>query len=171
MDYVFIDIETTGLEPKNSHIISLAATKVRNGVAISNFSTYVRCPKPILKEVISVTGIYEEHLVGAPTIDEALKAFFDFVKGCILVCYNLPFADKFLSYHSKKCGLYYDSVYTQKIDVLPIVKEKLGDELKRNGSLSFLHHVADYFGIPHYLNDCLSEAILLSKVYDKLMSR
>lgn len=168
MEYVFIDIETTGLEPENSHIISLGATYVRDGKTIDNFFTFVQCPVPLSEEVTRVTGIYAEHLAAAPEIGEALKAFFDFGKECVLVCYNLPFADKFLSYYAKKCGFNYDEIYNQKIDVLPIVKEKLGDELKRNGSLSFLRHVADYFGIPHYLNDRLSQAILLSKVYEKL---
>lgn len=168
MDYVFIDIETTGLEPENSHIIALGATKVVGGKTVANFFTYVNCPLNMPQITTELTGIYEEHLVGAPEIGEALKAFFGFSKGCVLVCYNLPFADKFLSHNAEKCDLDYDDIYKQKIHVLPIVKEKLGEELKSKGSLSFLRRVADYYGIPHYLNDCLSEAILLSKVYDKL---
>ena len=168
MEYTFIDIETTGLEPENSHIISLGGIYVRDGKTIDNFFTYVKCPVPLCEEVTKVTGIYNEHLVGAPEIDEALKMFLSYCTDSTIVCYNMPFADKFLSYYEKKCGLNYNWNNNEKIHVLPIVKEKLGEELKRNGSLSFLRHVADYFGIPHYLNDCLSQAILLSKVYEKL---
>lgn len=170
MDYVFIDIETTGLEPENSHIIELSATKVRNGVAISNFSTFVLCPVRLPKAITGLTGIYDEHLANAPDIKEALKAFFEFGWGCVMVDYNLPFADKFLAYYAEKCGLNYDGVYIQKIDVLPLAKKKFADKLKRKNKHPYLKHIADFCKIPNSRNDCLSQAILLSKVYGKLIA-
>lgn len=168
MDYVFIDIETTGLEPENAHIISVGATKVVGGKTVANFFTYVNCPRNMPQITTELTGIYKEHLIGAPEIGEALKALFGFFEGCALVGCNLPFADKFLAHYAKQCGLDYGGVYAQKIDVSQIVKEKLGEELKRRSCSPFLHRIADYYGIPHYLNDCLSQAILLSRVYENL---
>ena len=171
MDYVFISIETTGLDPKISHIIELAATKVRDGEEIANFSTFVSCPEPVPEEVTVATGIDDETLADAPELKVALDAFFEFGRGCVLVDYTLPFSEKFLAYYATKCGLNYDAVYSEKIHVLPIVKEKLAETLKREKRLSFLPYVAEHYKIAHDWNcNGLSKAILLAKVFAKLQS-
>ena len=164
MDYVFVDLETTGLTPKNAYIIGIGATKVRNGKTVANFETYVRCPAPIPEEITALTGILEEHLVGAPELKEALQAFFDFGRDCTLVGYHLSFDDAFLTYYAKAAGLEYEGVFCRKIDALPLAEQVLSEKLKK----FYMRSVAEYFKIPYCRSDCLTDAIITAKVYEKL---
>ena len=67
--YVAIDLETTGLNPKEDKIIEIGGILVRDGVVAKEKATLVN-PRKILSEHIKeLTGIEDSELEQAPGIE------------------------------------------------------------------------------------------------------
>lgn len=173
MDYVAISMEVAWENSDTPHIVELAATKVSCGKVIENFSTLVSCPISVSKEdEKKYVNVYDEQLVGAPNIKEALMAFFSFCKGYTLAGYFLPLDLEVLTYNAKKYGVdlnwdvqRYDELCSQNIYVYSLVRKKLKGKLK----IEALPFVARHLGITDcYRNDSLAEAIQTAKIYEKL---
>ena len=59
MNYVALDIETTGLNPKYDKIIEIGAVRVRDGKAEDTFSSFVNPAKSLPTRIIELTGIQD----------------------------------------------------------------------------------------------------------------
>ncbi len=68
--YVCVDIETTGLDPKNDHIIEVAVVKFDDEKIIEEWSSLIKCPIKLPEFTKRLTGITDEMLIDAPTLDE-----------------------------------------------------------------------------------------------------
>ena len=52
MDYVAVDIETTGLYPKYDKIIEIGAARVRDGKVEDTFSVFVNPGQSLLPKIV-----------------------------------------------------------------------------------------------------------------------
>lgn len=77
-EIVCFDIETTGLNRKYEVIIEIGAVVLKNGEITDRFNTFVSPGRILSPEIIRLTGITDEMLVGAPSQEEALRAFLAF---------------------------------------------------------------------------------------------
>ena len=68
-DYTVFDIETTGLDSSYDEIIEIGAIKVRNGTIVSKFHSFVKPQREIDEYVVELTGITNEMVKNAPTIE------------------------------------------------------------------------------------------------------
>ena len=95
-DFICIDLETTGLNPKKDRIIEIGAVKVRNGQIVETFQQLID-PKQQLEERVEVlTGISSEELEGQPTIQEILPALKEFLVEDVLLGHRVLFDYSFL---------------------------------------------------------------------------
>ncbi len=112
-DFVVIDTETTGLDFDYCSLIEVSAIRYKDDTPVSTFSSLI---KPPLEEVWSLddgdngtwieryvdefitelTGITNEMLASAPTKDEVIPTFLDFVQDSILIGHNVSFDINFL---------------------------------------------------------------------------
>lgn len=104
---VVVDIETSGLfcgeeGRENAHILEIAALRLDHFHEAERFHSYVACPVALSEEILTLTGITDEMLAGAPSVEQTLKEFAAFSEGAILVWLNLPFDCKFLDYYGAK---------------------------------------------------------------------
>lgn len=91
-DFVVIDLETTGRDPRTCEIIQLSAVRYQDHVESSYFSTYVdpRCHIP--QDATRVNGITDSMVEGAPHIEDVLGEFVAYVLGSSYVTgYNVGF--------------------------------------------------------------------------------
>lgn len=98
-DYTVIDIETTDLSPEYGEIIEIAAIKYRNGVTVDSFSSLVALPEyygELDSFITQLTGITNEMLSSAPTIEDVLPDFKTFIGKDILIGHNVAFDINFL---------------------------------------------------------------------------
>lgn len=97
-DYIAFDIETTGLDASWCEIIEIAAVKVRAGTVVDEFSSLVK-PKdfPIPQFIVDLTGISNEMLIEAPSIEEVISRFESFIDDFTLIGHNVCFDAKFVS--------------------------------------------------------------------------
>ena len=98
MNFVALDVETTGTLSYMDHIVELAAVRFSKGETEDHFSTLVNPGIPIPKEASRINGITDEMLKDQPTIEEGiLKDFSGFCGKEPLVAHNAIFDFQFLS--------------------------------------------------------------------------
>jgi DNA polymerase-3 subunit epsilon len=95
-NFTVIDLETTGLDSYYDEIIEIAAIKVRNKEIVDKFETLVNPNFPVDDFITQLTGITNEMLENAPSIEEVLPKFLDFVKDDIILGHNVNFDINFL---------------------------------------------------------------------------
>lgn len=91
-----VDLETTGLSPCNDSIIEISALKVIDNVVVDSFSQLVNPGFEIDSFISNLTGITNEELSSAPSIDEVLPDFREFIGDDIILGYNVNFDINFL---------------------------------------------------------------------------
>lgn len=88
-DYLAVDIETTGLNPKTDRIIEIGAVRVRGG-EIAESRDWLINPRCSLPEfVVNLTGITEAMLADAPAIDSVISEFADFCGDDVLLGHHI----------------------------------------------------------------------------------
>lgn len=96
MDYLCVDLETTGLSPKTDKIIEIGAVKVKNGQIVDTFEAFVRPGVTLPERVAALTGIAAEDLEQAPVIAEILPQFLTFAEELPLLGHRILFDYSFL---------------------------------------------------------------------------
>lgn len=111
-DLAVIDFETTGLSPYKDRIIEIAAVKMLNGEVHDTFITLVNPKISIPKSIIKMTGITNDMVKSAPTIDYIMPELITFIAGLPVAAHNAPFDIGFLE---ANCN---DSINLTIIDTL-----------------------------------------------------
>ena len=98
--FAVIDLETSGGSPKSgAGITEIGVVKVRGGVVLGTFQSFVDPGHSLPAFITQLTGISDEMLVSAPFIDEVLPTLFEFLGSpdeTVLVAHNSPFDMSFL---------------------------------------------------------------------------
>ncbi len=97
--YIIVDIETTGLSKESSRITEIAAVSFDGEKILDTFQTLVNPGKPIPAFITHLTGISNEMVKDAPTIDKALPDFLEFLQDHIMVAHNATFDHWFLNHN------------------------------------------------------------------------
>jgi DNA polymerase III epsilon subunit family exonuclease len=98
--FVVFDLETSGAAPsKGAAVTEIGAVKVLGGKVIGEFESFVNPGHYLSEFITSLTGITDAMLAGAPTIDQILPSFIDFLGAgneTVLVAHNAPFDMSFV---------------------------------------------------------------------------
>ena len=164
-EFVAFDLETTGLSPRTDEIIEIGAVVMKQGREVARYQTFVDPHRKLLKETTDLTGITDDMLVGAPSIEEALPEFLKFVDGRILVAHNADFDTAFIREACKKLGHPY--TYTSA-DTL-VLSQNLMTKLNRHK----LNIVADALSLPEFnhhraADDAVTCGMIMAKFMDML---
>lgn len=87
--YVCLDMEATGLSPRNDRIIELGAIKVVDGVETDCFSTFVNPGRRLDERIVELTGITDDDLKDAPYINDIIGNFVDFTEDLPLLGHHI----------------------------------------------------------------------------------
>ncbi len=107
--FVAFDLETTGLSPWADRIIEIGAVLMENGKELKRFQTFVD-PGVLLKpRTTELTGITQEMLRGAPSIETVMPEFLAFIGDHVLVAHNADFDMGFIRKACHELGLPFDN--------------------------------------------------------------
>ncbi len=120
LNFIVIDIETTGLSYTQDDIIEISALKYEKAVKTDSYNTLIRLSHPLPKHIIQLTGITDQDLAGGKTVKEALKELKGFCGDEVLVFHNQSFDLNFLNYHLEKS--WKTRFYNQTLDTLELSK-------------------------------------------------
>ena len=107
-EFVAFDLETTGLSSRTDTIIEIGAVIMKSGKEIDRFQTFVAPGRKLEQKIIDLTGITDAMLVDAPSIEEVLPKFLEFIGDRVLVAHNSDFDTGFIRAACEKMGLTYD---------------------------------------------------------------
>ena len=117
--YVVFDLETTGFSSKNDKIIEIGAVKIRNGEIIDNFSEFVNPRRPIPYKIIELTGINDDMVRDAQSIEDILPRFIEFIGDSVVVAHNASFDCSFISKNCNDLGLKFEPTI---VDTVPLCR-------------------------------------------------
>lgn len=107
MQEIVLDLETTGLEPKNGHkIVEIGAIKLDKNRNMTKdiFHHYVNPQRSMPQEAYDIHGIDDAMLADKPIFAVVAEAFVEFIKGSTLIIHNASFDIKFLNHELKLLG-------------------------------------------------------------------
>ena len=139
-NYVVFDIETTGLDPEFDEIIEIGAVKIKDGIKIDTFNSLIKPEYEIDEFITELTGITNEMVENAPSIDEVLPKFMDFINDYIIIGHNVNFDINFIYDNLEELNI--SPITNDFVDTLRISR-RLIPELKHHK----LSDLANYFNI------------------------
>lgn len=95
--YVGVDLETTGVDHRSDAIIEIGAVRIVDGEVDGTFSTFVDPGREIPSDVVYLTGISDDDVRGAPSIDDVLPDLVEFLGESPLVAHQASFDVNFLN--------------------------------------------------------------------------
>jgi DNA polymerase III subunit epsilon len=163
---VFLDTETTGLDPKLGHrIIEVGAVEaVGRRLTGNDFHRYINPNRDIDPGAVAVHGITAEFLVGKPKFAEVAKDLAAFLENATVVIHNAAFDLAFLEAEFSLIRMKASVIESRKdvVDSLALARAKFPG--KRNS----LDALCERFGIDNSsrnLHGALLDARLLGEVY------
>ncbi len=163
-EMVVFDIETTGLDFRKCGITEIGAVKMRGGEIIEEFDTFVNPGMPIPEEITRLTSITDEMVKDAPSVADALQAFFDFAGDRMLVAHNANFDCGFIRAAADSVGLPFENTYLDTVALSRFVNAELKSHklniLAEHYGLGDFHH--------HRAND---DARMLAMILEKMLSQ
>ena len=104
-DVVVFDIEVTGFSATTNDIIEMGAVKIHDGQIVDRFYSFVKPNEALSEKIIELTGITNEQLEDADSIDVVLPRFLKFSEGSILSAFNSDFALEFIKVASNRLNI------------------------------------------------------------------
>src|SRR5690606_32853151 len=92
VDFVVVDLETTGAHATENAITEIGAVRVRGGETLGAFQSLVRPVGSVITPFVArLTGITNGMVAGAPRLEAVLPSLLGFMRGAVLVAHNGPF--------------------------------------------------------------------------------
>lgn len=128
MEYIVLDIETTGLSKHYHKITEIAAVKVKNHKIVDHFHTLINPETEIPRFITRLTGIDNEMVKDSPKIQEVMPKLIDFLEDHPIIAHNATFDHGFLSHNAEKINkeLKNEKICTRKLAsrILPDLPSK-----------------------------------------------
>jgi len=162
-NFICIDLETTGLNPKRDRIIEIGAVKVRNGKVVDIFGQLIDPRQQLEERVENLTGISSKELEGQPTIQEILPKLKEFLEEDVLLGHRVLFDYSFLkrAFTNEKI-----SFERKGMDTLKLARKFVSDcESKKLESLCI------HYGIKHQAHRALDDALATVELYQILTEK
>lgn len=162
--YIIVDIETTGLSKERHHITEIAAVQFDGEKIIKKFQTLINPQTPIPWFITHLTGITNDMVQDAPTIEQALPDFFDFLGDHILVAHNATFDYGFLNHN----GIYH---LNTSIKNHTLCTRKLANRLLPELPSKRLECLCQYFNITNErAHRAMGDVMATVKIFKKFLS-
>lgn len=167
MEWVVVDVETTGGSPAYGHrVIEVAAVHVVGGEIVDEYSTLVNPRRSIPRMITSLTGIANDAVADAPFFEEIAERIGDTLEGRVFVGHNAAFDWGFLRSEMERCTG--RTLTGRRLCTLRIARRLLPHLPSRS-----LGALADYFDVrmdAHHraLDDAMATARLLLIFMDRL---
>jgi DNA polymerase-3 subunit epsilon len=95
--FVFVDVETTGIDAKTHAVVEVAAQLVEGGRIVATFESLVDPGRPIPPFVTGIHGIDDAMVRGKPSLSALVPTLLELAEGAIVVAHNAAFDRRFLT--------------------------------------------------------------------------
>ena len=167
--FTVVDIETTGLDAAYSEIIEIAAIKYADCNQVATFSKLVKPSEPIDDFITNLTGITNDMLSSASSINEVLPDFLAFVGEDVVIGHNVNFDVNFIYDNCELLGL--SRFANNFVDTMRIAR-KLMPEMKNHK----LETISNALNVTHEsahraLSDCETTAACYFSIRNMVLEK
>jgi DNA polymerase-3 subunit epsilon len=171
LEFVVIDLETTGWSPDVAGITEVGAVRVRAGQMLGELAILVNPGGPVPAEITELTGLRDDMLTMAPPIGSVLPALLGFAGDCVVTAHNAPFDLGFLTAACQAAGMAWP--VAPVLDTLPLARALIAPDEVPDCKLATL---AAHFGVreePRHraLADARATAAVLTVLLDRAAER
>lgn len=159
-NYVSIDLETTGLNPKDESIIEIGAVKVIDGKTVETLQTFVNPQRQLSRRITELTGITQQQADSGIGTQEAIQKVIDFVGSLPIMAHSVMFDYAFLKRAAVNHGFCFEKT---GIDTLKLARRYLTQAESRS-----LEYLCRYYKIEHQAHRALADALATNELYKKL---
>ncbi len=164
--FCVLDLETTGGSPNDCAITEIGALKVRGGECLGRFETLVNPGVAIPPLITMLTGITEAMVFPAPTIDDVLPTFLEFLGGSVIVGHNIRFDISFLDAALVRQGQ--SPLANSRVDTLGIARRLVRGDVPNLK----LHTLARHLRVSTEPNHrAMPDALATAEVFHALLER
>ena len=164
-EFCVFDIETTGLSLANDKITEIGAVIIKDGIITDTYSTFVNPEIPIPEKITELTGITNDMVKDARTINEVLPEFIDFIKDRILVAHNAKFDIGFIRKECKNNDIKFLNTYLDTLALSRFINSDIKGKHK-------LDSLAKYFGLGDFNHHRASDdAEMLAQIFNCMMEK
>ncbi|MDC5805528.1 3'-5' exonuclease [Vibrio europaeus] len=122
---IVLDFETTGLSPNmGDRAIEIGAVKLVNGEVVDTFQQLMNPGFRVSSFIEGYTGITNNMLAHAPSCEDVMAQFCDFIADDNLVAHNASFDKRFLDGELERIGLSYQGYFACSL----LVSRRLNQE-------------------------------------------
>ncbi|MBS3970527.1 MAG: 3'-5' exoribonuclease [Clostridia bacterium] len=104
-EFVSLDLETTGFNPKYAKIIEIGAIRFVDEIPVETFQSLINPRIPIPKKITEITGITNDMVINAPTIEIVFPQFIAFLKDSPIVAHNSSFDMGFIQHTAQSFAI------------------------------------------------------------------
>ena len=159
-NFVCVDLETTGLNPKTDRIIEIGMVKVREGKIVDQFSSLINPRQQLEERIEQITGITQKELENQPLQTEILPQILEFLEEDVFLGHRVLFDYSFL----KRAFTNEKIPFERKgIDTLKIARKVVADCESKS-----LPKLCSHYGIEYHPHRALSDALATVELYRKL---
>ena len=163
-EFVVFDIETTGLSYQNDRITEIGAVRIRGGEVLEIFNTFVDPGCPIPPSITALTGITDDMVKGAPSQEEAVRAFLAFTGGRILIAHNAGFDISFIRKVADDFAIPFANTYLDTV----ALSRYVNPDLKKHK----LDTLAEYFKLGDFNHHRASDdAEMLAMIFFRMAAK
>lgn len=160
-EYIALDLETTGVDPRRDKILEIGAARVRDGEIQESYLTFVDNRIKIPEFITELTGITEEMTAGAPSLSEAVAGFLEFCGDMPILGHNILFDYSFIKKAAVNMGKGFER---QGIDTCRIARKFMEEPKKKS-----LESLCGYYHIERArCHRAYDDAVAASQLYDCL---
>ncbi len=143
VEFVCVDLETTGGSPRDSRITEVGAVRYVGGRRTGEFQTLVDPGLPIPRFITYLTGIDDAMVRTAPPIESVIPSLVEFMRGAVFVAHNASFDHRFLNHELERLG--YEPIPSPVVCTARLARRVLGADDVPNLKLATL---AQFFHTP-----------------------
>ncbi len=103
-----VDVETTGGSPFFNRIIEIGLLRIEKGEVVEEFQSFLNPGMAIPEFITKMTGISDDHVMGAPSFEELADEIISKFEGNIFVAHNSQFDYGFLQEEFRRIGYGFD---------------------------------------------------------------
>ncbi|REB08515.1 3'-5' exonuclease [Sporosarcina sp. BI001-red] len=157
-DYVVLDFETTGLRAGADQIIQIGAIRYFDHWKDEQMDVLINPRRYISPTITRITGISNEMVEEAPTIDEKIEELIEFIGELPIIAHNASFDMGFLYALEGTNGISIPE-YTV-IDTVKIARQKIKDT--PNHKLTTL---TQYLQLEHDAHNAIGDCLATAAIY------
>lgn len=160
--YIAVDLETTGLNPKQDKIIEIGALRIEDGIETARYHAMVNPRRELEVHTTELTGIIGEMVEDAPDIGDIIGEVLDFCGELPLLGHNILFDYSFLKRAAVNHGLKFER---EGIDTLKLCRKFMPESERKN-----LAAACGFYGIEQErAHRALGDAFDAHRLYQKLV--